>query len=102
MEGGYAAQDFSIHVDFARELLSGKAPWDLKPVTNPPLLYILGAISMKGFGEQYGIVIVAVLFATVNSVSLYLLWRLCRPLWSQVWGILVCCLYRDPAGIRDR
>lgn len=87
MNGGYLAQDFKLHIGFTRDILSGTSPWDLKGGTNPPLLFILGAGIISIFGEYYGLPIVAGLLAAINAISIYLLWRICRSLFSDVWRL---------------
>jgi 4-amino-4-deoxy-L-arabinose transferase-like glycosyltransferase len=93
MNGGYQAQDNGLWFKFSREILFGTSSWVFNPslseipVTNPPLLYILGAISTRTFGDPYGFKIVAMLLALLNLASLYLLWRLVRPVLSDSWNL---------------
>ena len=83
---GYRAQDFELHLRLTQEILSGKSRWEVEGTTNPPLLY-MAALSMRAFGELWGIKIAAMLLALLNLVGLYLLSKLVRPLLSDSWKL---------------
>ena len=73
-KGGFLAQDFFIHLTFARRLFSGSFPSELAGATNPPLLFVLAATAMRMFGEVPGIKLLAVAFAFLNCCALHLFW----------------------------
>src|SRR5271154_3868476 len=94
LDRGYAAQDFGIHLMFTEEIASGRLPWDIwatpadsPPVTNPPLLFILGALSIDGLGRSHGIEIVAILLIIINLISVHVIWKLARLILSDSWNI---------------
>jgi len=86
--GGFRAQDFDVHLAFAKRLLSGSFPQSVVGATNPPLLYLLAATSMRIFGESAGIQLLAGVFALLNCLALHLFWLCSRRLLPQANGLL--------------
>ena len=92
LNGGYLAQDNGKWVHFSKDIILGTSSWVFNPslsdlpITNPPLLFVLGAIAIQTFGEPYGIKIVSWLLAFLNLASLYLVWRLVRSVLAESWN----------------
>jgi hypothetical protein len=106
LKGGYAAQDFGTHVGLTFNILSGVRPWNLAsslseiPLTNPPLLYLIGAALTKLLGDPEGGAASAGLLTVCNAGSLYVLWRLVRPVLSDTWSLwLLAFLATLPAYV---
>lgn len=87
-KGGFLAQDFFIHLTFARRLFSGSFASELAGATNPPLLFLLAATAMRIFGEVLGIKLLAVAFAFLNCCALHLFWLCSARLLPQAPRLL--------------